>query len=333
MGQFILPLAFVLAFLAVATLAQAIIGSMLEQRTRNQRVNRRMTMLHAGMDRKEVYETLVRKQASAPSTIRNGSLLNIHNRALRYLAQAGIRVSPLLLVAIWLIISLVTWVAVTTLLRSFGNAPSTTDTLTSLVGALGLVGNAEWMVISSMRRRRLRIIEEQLPLALDIVIRSLRAGHPVVSALQLVTTEMGDPIGSEFGLIVDETTYGFELKDALANFARRTGSDDVHFFAVSVAIQTETGGNLAEILENLAKVVRSRITLGKRVKALSSEGRMSAYILSGLPIFLISTIGMSQPAFYSVKFSDPIFWPTVVGIVGLYFTGLMLMHRITNFKY
>ena len=155
----------------------------------------------------------------------------------------------------------------------------------------------------------------------------------MISAVNLVTEEMGDPIGSEFGLIVDETTYGAEFREALTSFARRTGSEDAHFFSVSVGIQSDTGGNLAEILANLASVMRARQTLGKRIKALSSEGRMSGMILSGLPIFLIGVIGMSQPSFYTAKFEDPIFWPTVGGILSLYCAGLFMMNRITNFKY
>jgi tight adherence protein B len=332
MNQLILPLALVLAFLAVATLSQAVIGAALAQRAKQQRVNRRMTLLESGMNHKDVYEALIRRDSQAPK-ITNASLLDIHRRATRFLNQAGLDISPFLLVGIWLGASIVIWLTVAVIIRSSGAVVGLREDVMSLVGGSVLVGNAIWIWVSGRRRKRLKILEEQLPLALDIVIRSLRAGHPVVSALQLVTTEMGDPIGTEFGLIVDETTYGYELKEALVHFARRTGSDDAHFFAVSVSIQSETGGNLGEILENLSRVIRARITLAKRVKALSSEGRMSAMILSGLPIFLISFLGLSQPSFYTEKFGDPIFWPVVMLILGMYLFGLMMMHRITNFKY
>jgi len=332
MNQIALPLILVIAFVAVATLVQAMLGGFFAAQAKRKRVNRRMSLLESGISHKQVYETLIRKQISTPD-FKNASVLNVYKRAVRFLAQAGLHVSPLILIAIWIAISFGIWVAATTILRAFGNPVTPSETGMSLFGALALVGNAMWIWIVSRRRKRTRILEEQLPLALDIVIRSLRAGHPVVSALQLVTTEMGDPIGTEFGLIVDETNYGFELKEALANFARRTGSEDVHFFAVSVSIQTETGGNLAEIIDNLARVIRARITLGKRVKALASEGRMSGWILSGLPVFLVSFLSLSQPSFYVSKFNDPIFWPTVLAVIGLYFAGLMLMHRITNFRY
>ncbi len=129
-----------------------------------------------------------------------------------------------------------------------------------------------WLT-SRAQARRQKVFEGQLPLALDIVTRALRAGHPVVSAVQLAAEEMGDPIGSEFGLIVDETSYGLEFKDALLNFARRTGSPDAHYFAVSVGIQSETGGNLAEILTNLADVIRDRQSLTSAREGASQRGK------------------------------------------------------------
>jgi tight adherence protein B len=151
--------------------------------------------------------------------------------------------------------------------------------------------------------------------------------------VQLAAEEMGDPIGSEFGLIVDETSYGLEFKDALLNFARRTGSADAHYFAVSVGIQSETGGNLAEILSNLAGVIRDRQSLQLRVKALSSEGKMSAQILSVLPVLLISWFLYVQPTFYTSKFDDPVFWPAVGVVAALYVLGQIMINRIINFKY
>ena len=144
---------------------------------------------------------------------------------------------------------------------------------------------------------------------------------------------MGDPIGSEFGLIVDETTYGYEFREALANFARRTASPDAHFFAVSIGVQAETGGNLAEILEGLASVIRGRTMLGKRVRALSSEGRASALLLSALPVLLVAFMLLTQPTYYTSKFSDPIFWPVAGGVFASYLVGLLIIRRIINFKY
>ncbi|HEX5262946.1 MAG TPA: type II secretion system F family protein, partial [Phenylobacterium sp.] len=131
----------------------------------------------------------------------------------------------------------------------------------------------------------------------------------------------------------DEYTYGSDFKDALTSFARRTGSADAHFFAVSVGIQAETGGNLAEILDGLASVIRARRTLGKKVTALASEGKASAYVLSGLPIFLVGSLMLMQPTYYTEKAGDPLF-VLIASLVGvLYLAGWLIIRRIINFKY
>jgi tight adherence protein B len=205
--------------------------------------------------------------------------------------------------------------------------------LTALVIAAVLAGVGAWVWLDGRRKKRLKKLEEQLPLALDIVIRAIRAGHPVISAVQLASEELGDPIGSEFGLIVDETTYGLEFKEALVSFARRTGSADAHFFAVSVGIQSETGGNLAEILEGLAAVIRGRQTLAKRVKALSSEGKASAVILSVLPLFLIGMMMLLAPTFYTSKFGDQLFWPVATAVLVVYLIGQVIIKKITTIRY
>ena len=203
----------------------------------------------------------------------------------------------------------------------------------ALLGSLMLSFLGLYAWIQRRRTARLKRFDQQLPLALDVVTRAIRAGHPVIAAIKLAADELGDPIGTEFGLIVDETAYGAEFNDALASFAKRTGSDDANFFAVAVSIQSQTGGNLAEILEGLSKVMRGRATLVKKVKALSSEGMASAYVLSALPALLVAMTLLTNPTVYTEKFSDPIFWPTVVCILALYLCGWLIIRRILNFKY
>jgi tight adherence protein B len=331
MDQIIFPLILVLAFLGVVALVQALAGIVFANRDRNQRVNRRLSMLGSGMESRQVYEALLRR----PAVPKVGSAwaMNALERANNIISQAGLTISVLQLSAIVGGVAMLFWVTATMALQRSGAGVGPRELLVALFGSCVITFLGAWMFVSGRRNKRLKQLEAQLPLALDIVIRALKAGHPVISAVNLVTEEMGDPIGSEFGLIVDETTYGAEFREALTNFAQRTGSEDAHFFSVSVGIQSDTGGNLAEILANLSAVIRARQTLGKRIKALSSEGRMSGMILSGLPIFLIGVIGMSQPRFYTAKFDDPIFWPTVGGILSLYCLGLFIMNRITNFKY
>lgn len=331
MSQILFPLILVFAFLGVVALVQGLAGMVFAARDRARRVNRRLSMLNSGMEGRKVYEALVRRPTTpATSSARAGAVLAAMARTV---GQAGLSISLMRLAGIVTGVAFAMWLLTVLLLRQSGAPTGPAEMLVALFGAVTLTGAGTWVFISGRRRKRLKQLEAQLPLALDIIVRALKAGHPVISAVGLVPAEMGDPIGSEFGLIVDETTYGAEFREALTNFARRTGSDDAHFFAVSVGIQNDTGGNLAEILTNLSSVMRARQMLGRRIKALSSEGRMSGIILSGLPVFLIAVIGMTQPAFYTAKFSDPIFWPTVAIILLLYGVGLLMMRRITNFKY
>ena len=326
MQSLLRPLIYVLAFVAVVVLVQAIGGILFSSRDRSRRLNRRLAMLESGMKQNDVYAALVRNM-----TVPRVDFLGIHQGFLTYCRQAGLLVSPFRLFLIVASAATLLWLASFMLLGAGGSA-TVINAVVSLLASWTLSLLGAWYWITHKRNARLKKIEDQMPLALDIINRGLRAGHPVISAVQLAANEMGDPIGTEFGLIVDETAYGLEFKDALTNFARRTGSPDAHFFAISVGIQSQTGGNLAEILAGLATVIRGRCTLAKRVKALSSEGRTSAYVLSALPPLLVSFIALTQPGFYTSKFTDPIFWPTVIVTCAVYVLGWLLIRRVINIK-
>lgn len=321
----------VLAFVAVVLGAQALLGLFMGAREHGRRVNRRLTLMASGMAQEQVYQTLLRKpRASWIGRTPYGAL---HDRAALYCRQAGLSAGPLQVVGFTAAAAGGLWLVAMVFLHASPISTPFPQAMMAALGAAGLSFAAALMWIVRRRTDRLRKLEEQLPLALDVMVRALRAGHPVISAVNLVTQEMSDPIGSEFGLVMDETTYGGEFKDALASLARRTGSSDIAFFAVSIAIQNETGGNLAEILGSLASVIRGRALLNKRIQALSSEGRMSALILSLLPILCVSVVSIFHPEFYTSKFSDPAFWPIAGGVVALYFLGQLMIRRIVQFKY
>jgi tight adherence protein B len=327
--KLITPAIYVLAFVAVVLVVQTVASFVFRERDRNQRVNRRLTMLESGMSHEAVYASLLRQSAGALSATQ---FAGVEKRLSNAIRQASLTISVQYFVLLVALAAGGLWLFSLLALRSAGGNPLING-FVSLLAAAGIATVGAWMFVSGRRAKRARQIDDQLPLALDIINRALRAGHPVISAVQLAGQEMGDPLGTEFGLIVDETTYGLEFKDALYNFATRTGSRDAAFFAVSVAIQSQTGGNLAEILEGLAGVVRGRNTLAKRVKALASEGKASATLLSVLPLFLIGFFLLVQPQFYTSKFGDPVFWPVVAGVLVLYFIGLLMIRRIVNFKY
>ena len=188
------------------------------------------------------------------------------------------------------------------------------------------------MILSRMASKRTKKMQEQFPVALDIFIRGLRSGHPVASALDLLTKEMEDPIGSEFGLVMDEVAYGADLRDALQSMADRWGLEDIQMFVVSLSVQHETGGNLAEILANLASVIRERASMYMKVRALSSEGRMTGVMLTALPILTFAALFLVNPAFYLDVAQDPIFVPGFVGLVVLYFIGFFTIRRMVDLK-
>jgi tight adherence protein B len=198
--------------------------------------------------------------------------------------------------------------------------------------SVGVGASLPLMALNFKATRRRRRVEEQFPIALDVFVRGLRAGHPVAAALELLTVEMPDPIGSQFGYVVDEITYGAELRDALQNMAERWDSDDMRMFVVSLSIQSETGGNLAEILENLSRVIRDREAMAMNVRALSSEGRLTAVMLTILPLGTFAILFTVNPRFFLDVANDPWFVPGFVVLIGLYLIGFWSIRRMVNLK-
>jgi tight adherence protein B len=325
------PLIYVLAFVAIVLIVQTSASLFMSAQDRTRQVNRRLTMLHSGMKPEDVYSALVKRAPAAQ--IGDFRLVDLYDRLWTFCRQAGLSITPWRLLTFVAAATAGLWLLSLIFLKTSSAGAFFLNAVVGLIGAAALSCAGAYVWLNRQRAARLKKLEEQLPLALDVIVRAIRAGHPVVSAVQLAAEELGDPIGSEFGLIVDEYTYGSDFKDALLNFARRTGSSDGHFFAVSVGIQAETGGNLAEILDGLASVIRARRTLGKKVKALASEGRASAVVLSVLPMFLVSFLMVTQPSYYVDKFGDPLFWIVTAVIMVLYLVGWLIIQRIINFKY
>jgi tight adherence protein B len=189
-----------------------------------------------------------------------------------------------------------------------------------------------FMVLRWLRSRRQGKFAAQFPDALDIIVRSLRAGHPVPVAVNMVGREMGDPIGSEFGIVTDEITYGADLETAMRNLYARIGSDDLPLFVTAVAIQGSTGGNLGEILQNLSGVIRQRFKMRRKIRALAAEGRASAMILSALPIGMFFVILWLVPDFYGSVWDVPLSKELVGGASSWMMVGNLIMFRMVNFK-
>jgi tight adherence protein B len=182
------------------------------------------------------------------------------------------------------------------------------------------------------RKRRHGKFAEQFPDAMDIIVRSLRAGHPVPVAVALVAQELPDPIGTEFGIAADEITYGADVETAMRNLYFRVGQEDLPLFVTAVAIQGSTGGNLSEILSNLSSVIRQRFKMRRKIKALAAEGKFSAIFLSGLPIAVFFLINMMTPDFYgSIIQYDMTKWG--LGLAGAWMLmGNLVMYKMCNFR-
>ena len=173
-----------------------------------------------------------------------------------------------------------------------------------LGGALGF--SLPFIVLRVKRTRRLRKFEEDFPEALDLIARALKAGHAFATGLKMVADEMGEPIGPEFRKTFDEQNFGLPLKDSLLNLTTRIPLLDVRFFSTAVLIQRETGGNLSEILENLGHVVRERFKILRQVRVYTAHGRLTGYVLLGLPVFLAIALAFINPEHMQLLFRERI---------------------------
>ena len=188
------------------------------------------------------------------------------------------------------------------------------------------------LILYFMRSRRQKAFGAQFPDALDIIVRSLRAGHPVPIAITMVARESADPIGTEFGIVADEITYGADLETAMRNLYFRIGQDDLPLFVTAVAIQGTTGGNLGEILENLSAVIRQRFKMRRKIRALAAEGRASALILSSLPIVMFMIVQLVAPNFYGSVWQEDI-TKIILACAGTWMAvGNVIMYQMVNFR-
>lgn len=189
------------------------------------------------------------------------------------------------------------------------------------------------LVLRSLRKRRHKAFGVQLPEALELITRSLKAGHPVPVAIALVAREMADPIGTEFGIVADEITYGSDLVSALGSLFERVGHEDLPLFVTAVSIQNTTGGNLREILDGLSSTIRERGKLRRKVRAISVEGRMSAYILTALPVLLMAAIVGLNPDYYGAVIDQQLTW-MMLGAAGFWLVlGNLVMFKMSNFRF
>lgn len=283
-------------------------------------VNARLRVLDEnGGDRQQ---TLVELRRARGLSDTGGYLFNMHALN-RLVVQSGVAINPARLAVMTAALGGAWLLAV----LAVGGSPQFAILATLAITVALPLGS-----LLMMRSRRQRKLEEQLPDAIDVLVRSLKAGHPIPVSVALVAREVADPIGSEFGIVSDEMTYGLDLQTAMGNFRERTGQADIALLAVAVGIQAKTGGNLAELMSKLGRMIRERSRMRRKVKALSAEGRLSAIALSAVPAAVYLVISLRSPNFYAEVSGDPYYMPSFyVGLV-LWMTGVAVMHRMVNFK-
>lgn len=282
-------------------------------------VNRRLKLLKSQPDRENILVQLRRERGLSSSGGYSVGLESLN----RLVMQSGLTIGMTKLAMI------VVFATIASFVLGVVSRGNLTDAL--LIALFGGVV-VPYLVLRFLRSRRQKAFGAQFPDALDMIVRSLRAGHPTPIALTMVAREMRDPIGSEFGIVVDEITYGADLETALRNLYVRIGQDDLPLFVTAVAIQSSTGGNLGEILENLSSVIRQRFKMRRKIRALASEGRASALILSSLPIGIFLIIQVVAPSFYASVWDVPLTKQVLLGAGMWMGVGNYIMYRMVNFK-
>lgn len=277
-------------------------------------------------DKRKRFASLDRSAQDEGDTLRRRSSRfgrsAVASRVLRLVLQSGTTLSFPTLGLIGVTSAFPIWLL---LPASLGGLPRAGLAAAGAVALLGL-----WLRVK--RARRLARFGEQLPEVIDVIVRSLRAGHPLAVSLALVARETPDPAGAEFALVVDEVNYGRSLAEALDNLSQRVGHPELRFFVASTAIAHQTGGNLGEILSRLSRLLRERFRLARRVRALSAEGRFSGYALSVLPVALFGLINLVSASYYAEFWTSAAATPVVAVSVGLLVLGNLVIYRLVNFK-
>lgn len=332
MGDALLRIGILIAiFASVFVVSQIVLNTLYSRRAHLQAVNKRLRMIGQGSRRDQVIEQLRkntpreypnlppfigRRLENIQRTVMAASLPVTSSQALLGMAGAFVILTSVILV----------------LIAQAGFALNVGTFLLVFALAFCIAFAIPMFVLSFVGQRRRKKMEQQFPVSLDIFVRALRAGHPIASAIDLLTREMEDPIGSEFGLVSDEVAYGAELTEALSNMAERWDLDDIRMFVVSLSVQNETGGNLAEILQNLSDVIRARASLYMKVRALSSEGRMTGWMLTALPVLAFVGLFMVNPGFYLSVAQESMFIIGAVMLITMYTIGFIMIRRMIDIK-
>jgi tight adherence protein B len=288
-------------------------------RSYRKNINRRLKLMEGRPDRESVLVQLRRERGLSHAGDYRLPLLALN----RLIVQSGLPFG---------LGKLALYVGAGSLFAFAGTMSMRGDLTEAAIAAVLCCTALPYLSLRVMRGRRQKQFGAQFPDALDIIVRSLRAGHPVPIAIGMVAREMPDPIGSEFGIVGDEITYGADLETGMRNLYYRVGQEDLPLFVTAVAIQSSTGGNLGEILENLSAVIRERFKMRRKIRALAAEGRASAMILSSLPILMFLIVQIITPEFYGSVWNEDITKFALAVAAAWMAIGNFIMYRMVNFR-
>ncbi|MCR9068694.1 MAG: type II secretion system F family protein [Rhodobacteraceae bacterium] len=286
----------------------------------NARVNRRLAMLEKGTSREDVLAKLRKELDQHKGAVK----IPLYSLIAEKAQKANIAFTPQQLILVMIGLGVAAFIGLTILTT----AALPIRILISV--GMGVGGVFYW--VSSKAKKRLAMLEEQLPDAVELMVRSLRVGHPFVSAVNTVSREMADPLASELGIIADEAAYGRDISEAIRAMAERLDIQDLRFLAVAVGIQQKSGGNLAEILQGLADVIRARFKLFRKVKAITAEAKWSGMFLSFFPILCLIGINVMQPDYYSEVMESPVFIPAAAVVAVMLGVNMIFMRILVNIK-
>ncbi len=317
-GEFIV---YALIFVAVLLLVEGIYLTVFGKSiSLNSKVNRRLDMLEKGTGREQVFEQLRKEMAQHLKS----SSIPLYSILARRAQRANIAFSPFQLMLLMVALGVIAFIGMTV-------GTSTSPPVRAAI-SVGMGIGSVFVWINNKAKKRMAMMDEQLPDAVELMVRSLRVGHPFTSTLAIVAKEIPDPLGTEMGMIADEATYGRDVGEALKDMAERIEMQDLRFLAVAVTIQQTSGGNLAEILHGLSKVIRSRFKLFRRVKAITAEAKWSGSFLSGFPLLALIGINVAKPDYYDVVMETEYFVPACLVVGAFLVANVIVMKMLVNIK-
>lgn len=307
-------------FAAALLMFEVVVGTYVARRERNRAVNRRLNVLKTLPENAEALSLLLHERGigdEASGVPFSGSLRTLWT-------QSGVT------------ITLLKFAGATT-----GTAAAVASVISLSVSNIYLI-TAVFVVLAAllpfatlrrMRTKRILRFAHQLPNALDVMVRSLKAGHPVSSSISLVARETPDPVGSEFGMTSDQLTFGQDIETAMTNLYRRVGAEELRLLVTTISIQRSTGGNLAEVLQNLSEVIRERIHMRARIRALSAEGRFTAWIMACFPFVIYFSLRTVTPTYFDTFWASPFVLPVLLSCAFLMIVGNYILFRMVNFDF